>query len=499
MSNTTLRWVAPALIGALVAGDLDAQSVTSVRGKSTIQKPNTAFGGGLDVINFEGLDTGLIVSQVFSQGGLGPVTVEGFTPSLGATNSAIIFDSANPTGDDFDLGTPNQAFGGPGIGSNGSTNTVPLGKVLICAEDLVDVAPADGLVDDPDDAAEDDIQLVFDFSAIGLVNVRSITVLDFEPSEGLEFANFFGPGNVLLGTQNLGNPGDNGVQTSQFNFTGVERIVIDINGSGAIDAIAFTPDCNANGQADNIDIETGVSADCNGNEIPDECDIASGFSPDCDQNGVPDECQPDCDGDGIPDACDDPEDCFDLVCAVRAVPDECADGILATSTLGIGGNFVFPGRGEFKEFELLGTATLKGIVQSVTIPSAQFDVCLEFSGLVEPGDANYPPVNSPYQELKPECYTENGGNVDTDTFRYYTTWSGTATGLGSLDGAVLDIVGVGAAFQIGEGANNKNQAFGGSGWFTWVTTSQPVTGAQLPADGEGDVNVDFVDCPPEPQ
>ena len=29
---------------------------------------------------------------------------------------AMIFDTANPTGDDFDLGTPHRSFGGPGIG-----------------------------------------------------------------------------------------------------------------------------------------------------------------------------------------------------------------------------------------------------------------------------------------------------------------------------------------------------------------------------------------------
>lgn len=502
MRHNTLRWIAPAILGALIASDVDAQGVaTDKRSKSKIDQPDLAFGGGvvLDTIDFEGLATGTIVSQVFSAGGLGPVAVEGFTPSLGAVNSAVIFDSANPTGEDPDLGTPNEAFGGPGVGSNGGPgrfqNDQPLGKVLICAEDLVDVAPADGLVDDPDDAAESGVQLVMDFSAIGLVNVRSITVIDFEQSEGAEFANFFGPGGVLLASQNLGNPGDNGVQVSNFNVVGVERIVFDISGSGAIDAIAFAPDCNANGVADPIDIQTGTSADCNDNGIPDECDIASG-APDCDQNGVPDECQPDCDGDGIPDACDDPEDCFDLLCAVRAVPDECADGILATSTLGIGGNFVFSDRGEFKEFPLLGTATLKGVVQSQTVATAQFDVCIEFDGLVEPGDADHPPIDSPKLELKPECYAENGGDVDTSGWRYYTTWSGTATGLGSLDGAVLSFTGVGPAFQVGEGANGKNQVFGASGWLAITTVSQPTRGGPLPEFAEGDINVDLVDCPP---
>ncbi len=36
------------------------------------------------------------------------------------------------------------------------------------------------------------------------------------------------------------------------------------------------PDCNENGQTDDCDLETGVSADCNENRVPDECDIAFG-------------------------------------------------------------------------------------------------------------------------------------------------------------------------------------------------------------------------------
>lgn len=50
-------------------------------------------------------------------------------------------------------------------------------------------------------------------------------------------------------------------------------------------------DCNCNGRADGLDVQTGHSADCNRNGLPDECDIAEGRSTDCDSDGVPDECQ----------------------------------------------------------------------------------------------------------------------------------------------------------------------------------------------------------------
>jgi len=61
---------------------------------------------------------------------------------------AMIFDSSAPTGGDLDLGTPNQDFGGPGIGvagENGSLfpNTEALGNVLIISEDENAAAPND--------------------------------------------------------------------------------------------------------------------------------------------------------------------------------------------------------------------------------------------------------------------------------------------------------------------------------------------------------------------
>ena len=52
------------------------------------------------------------------------------------------------------------------------------------------------------------------------------------------------------------------------------------------------PDCNNNGQADDLDLAQGLSADCDGNSIPDECDIAAAPLADCDQNGLLDICEP---------------------------------------------------------------------------------------------------------------------------------------------------------------------------------------------------------------
>ncbi|MEM7480877.1 MAG: hypothetical protein AAF481_06860, partial [Acidobacteriota bacterium] len=52
-------------------------------------------------------------------------------------------------------------------------------------------------------------------------------------------------------------------------------------------------------------------------------------------------------------------------------------------------------------------------------------------------------------------------------------------------------------FQVGAGANNKNVAFGASGWFDWNVTSQPTAGPKLEVTGQGDFNVDLgFDCEP---
>lgn len=72
-------------------------------------------------------------------------------PYIDAT--AMVFDSSNPSGGDWDLGTPNQNFEtspgvkGPGIGSGGASgvyqNDVPLGNVLIVSEDNDSLDPDD--------------------------------------------------------------------------------------------------------------------------------------------------------------------------------------------------------------------------------------------------------------------------------------------------------------------------------------------------------------------
>jgi len=69
------------------------------------------------VIDFEDYNTGDIVSEIFIIDSFENVQVKGITMEFPNSNAAMIFDSSNPTGGDFDLGTPNEAYGGPGIGN----------------------------------------------------------------------------------------------------------------------------------------------------------------------------------------------------------------------------------------------------------------------------------------------------------------------------------------------------------------------------------------------
>lgn len=194
----------------------------------------------VSVVDFENLPTGLILSSLSSGAGItgplvGSVGVLGFTPGF-ATNTAVIFDSSAPSGNDFDLGTPNEAFSGPGIGSGGDpSNNTALGKIVILAEDLVDTTPADGLVDDPDDTFLKGATMTFDFSGVNgaVVKVLDMTVLDVEDSEGGAFVQVSGP--ALAAVQfPIPFTGDNGAATIQINASGVDTMIVSFNGSGAI-------------------------------------------------------------------------------------------------------------------------------------------------------------------------------------------------------------------------------------------------------------------------
>jgi hypothetical protein len=265
-------------VGTAIAGQFGTLTLNADGSYTYVA--NGSSGGATAVIDFENLPAGTVLSSVATIHG--PVTINGINPAL-AGNTAVIFDSANPhpSSDDFDLGTENQDFGGPGIGEGGEAgaefeNNTPHGNILIVAENLTD-GNGDGRVDVPDDAITFGSILSFDFAGIGsTVTMEGMTIIDVEQSEAAAEVFFFdADGNQIGDPIGLPQVGNNGVADVSFgDISGVARMEIHLNGSGAIDNIAFRPDgeggtdkftyeiADADGDTDTatltIDVSTGA-------------------------------------------------------------------------------------------------------------------------------------------------------------------------------------------------------------------------------------------------
>ena len=193
-----------------------------------------------NTLDFEFFSEGEIVNDING------VKVFGFNPNFGAdVNAAVIFDSSNPPGIDFDLGTPNEAYGGPGIGAGGASNDTALGNILIVADNLID-DNGDGLVDQPNDADYPGAYLEFDFSQLkkngnSTVTVNEVTIMDVEKEEGEDgtFIELSGP-NLPLNLIAIPPTGDNGVVViSGINLAGVDLMRVNLNGSAAVASVVY--------------------------------------------------------------------------------------------------------------------------------------------------------------------------------------------------------------------------------------------------------------------
>ena len=150
-------------------------------------------------------------------------------------NKALIFDSSHPTGDDYDLGTPNEEFGGPGVGSGGRSgqpfpNKIPLGNVVIIAENDAD-ANNDGRVDNPDDEGAGG-KLFFEFT--DPQDLETLHVVDVDGGEIGGYIRLYDPANSLLDTVDIVSTGDNGVQEVDVKVRNVKRIEVELKGSGSV-------------------------------------------------------------------------------------------------------------------------------------------------------------------------------------------------------------------------------------------------------------------------
>lgn len=184
------------------------------------------------IIDFEAFNTGDIVSEIFISDPFENAEVAGITMAFPNSNAAMIFDSSSPTGNDFDIGTPNELYGGPGIGSGGASNDTALGNVLILSEDLD--------ASDPDDIFEVGASFVFDFSANEAVTLNSFDILDIEDSANPTLVTLYDSDDSILYSTEVVPGGDNSKTTVDLdNTAGVAFMEIIMNSSGAIDNIAL--------------------------------------------------------------------------------------------------------------------------------------------------------------------------------------------------------------------------------------------------------------------
>jgi len=241
---------------------MDSSSGSNDIGKSQFNKPNC----DPDVIDFEAIAPGTIVDEVFGAAGTGPISVYAYNPDLsnlfpgnGKANAAVVFDSEDPPGNDVDLGTPNEDFGGEGMGYGGEVgspyqNDTHLYNILVIneADEFVDrdgnnrIDNSDSPVRHEDDADNMGEYVDFDFSAIGngnhnTVTINSVTLMDIEREQGEDgtYLELSGPD---LPTNLIGIPptGDNGVVVIDgIGLSGVSLLRVNFNGSGALDAVTY--------------------------------------------------------------------------------------------------------------------------------------------------------------------------------------------------------------------------------------------------------------------
>ncbi len=154
---------------------------------------------------------------------------------------------------------------------------------------------------------------------------------------------------------------------------------------------------------------------------------------------------------------------------------------------GLGEDFVFETPGTFTE-STDGTGQLAAIARRESDPSQAFEVVFTFKERV-----SEPLPGSPKLELLPIAYVDDGGPIDPATWWYYSGFEGKLTGIDAFEGAEIELLPSGPAFQVGVGANGRNEHFGASTWFLWTVLQQPAL-ASLQVTGQGDLTVDLSTC-----
>jgi len=198
------------------------------------------------VIDFESLMEGQIVRSVTATGGYGDISVWGTNPGC-AANAAVIYATTCPggcSGDDEDLGTPNETYGGPGIGSGGEAgsaypNDRPLGNVLIVQQGC-GTLNSDPVADPRDHGGNTTLRLDFPTP----ISVTAFTALDVETHESM-IVEFLDAAGAVVTAVAPPATGDNGKVVVATNAVDISTMRVTRQGSGALDNITFTPGASA--------------------------------------------------------------------------------------------------------------------------------------------------------------------------------------------------------------------------------------------------------------
>lgn len=184
-------------------------------------------------LEFEEFDAGDLVDSVSTP--WGPVLVNATSKRYPDGNAAMIFDSGNPTGGDTDLGSPNEDFGGPGVGKGGKANTPyrldkEQGNVLIISKDL-----------DSNDPNDDERggEIEFDFSEIeDGVTLHSMEFVDMEKTAVITI---YGLDGTVMKSVLVPVSGNNGFITADLEGAeNVSRVVVTMSESSSIDKFCFS-------------------------------------------------------------------------------------------------------------------------------------------------------------------------------------------------------------------------------------------------------------------
>jgi len=189
-----------------------------------IQKTDMSCGcvnpNQLCLLNFAGLPSGTILGEQYANYGI-HISAQANAPGK---NFAIIFDS-------YASGTPDPDL------------EVDYGNLMVIARDVIDINPANGLVDKPNDnSTGGTITLLFD-------SPRTIESFDFvDEEEPGTFAFAYDAFDNLIAFAAVPALGNATIQTIPFAASGVRKLVFSIDGSGAVTNIVFG-DCCCDGAA----------------------------------------------------------------------------------------------------------------------------------------------------------------------------------------------------------------------------------------------------------